>query len=147
MPSCPADHSEMVEKTIDIIDTVVLDACPKCDGIWMDAGELKRITRDELIEYKFMEKDESYRLCPICRKRMRRADLHGVVVDQCNCGIYFDKGEVDRVIGKKLVLKSKDDEHSIGVTVPQMHELIRTGSLRVDAVELRLIREKDGGAD
>jgi Zn-finger nucleic acid-binding protein len=147
MAKCPVDGCEMEEKKIDVVDPVVLDACPKCDGIWMDKGELKRVTQDNLIEYRLNEKDEGRRLCPRCRKVMKRAELHDVILDECDCGIYFDKGEVDRVIGKRLVLKSKDDIHSVGVTESQLKELMRAGVLRVDVVELRLIREKDADAD
>jgi len=147
MAKCPVDGAEMEEKTIDIIDTVVLDSCPKCDGIWMDKGELQRVTKDELIEYRLDRKDQGFRLCPRCQKRMERSQLHGVIVDDCACGIYFDKGEVDKVMGKRLALKSTDGGLSISVTVPQLHELIAKKSIKIDNLEIRLIREKDDQAE
>ncbi|MFH1055725.1 MAG: zf-TFIIB domain-containing protein [Candidatus Altiarchaeota archaeon] len=147
MVKCPADGCEMEERNVDVVDTVVLDSCPKCDGVWMDRGELKRVSKDELIEHKLAEKNEGSRMCPRCRQYMRRAELNGVILDECSCGIYFDKGEVDRVVGKKIVLNSRDDIHTLGVTVPQMQELLHNGILKVDSVELRLIRAKDGNTD
>ena len=140
---CPSDGSEMEARTIEAIDPVVLDVCPKCDGIWMDRGELKRVSQDELIEHKTDVQGRSSRLCPRCREWMSLSQLNSVTIDECNCGIYFDKGEVDRVLAKKLAYKTKDGCLSIGVTVLQMKEMLAKGSVKIDSVELRLIRETD----
>lgn len=35
--SCPVDGT-LLEKKCD--DELIIDRCPKCDGIWLDAGEL-----------------------------------------------------------------------------------------------------------
>ncbi len=37
---CPVD-GEMMKK--DIAHMLVIDRCPKCQGIWLDGGELERI--------------------------------------------------------------------------------------------------------
>jgi Zn-finger nucleic acid-binding protein len=146
MAKCPVDGSEMEEKTVEVIDPVVLDVCLKCDGIWMDKGELKRISKDELIELRLSEKGRGIRMCPRCRNPMHRSELNGIILDECDCGIYFDKGEVEKVIGKRLAYKSKDGNYSIGVTATQLKELISKGNVKVESLEIRLIKEKDDQA-
>jgi Zn-finger nucleic acid-binding protein len=133
-------------KTVEVIDPIDLDVCPKCDGVWMDKGELKRVSKDELIELRMSEKGEGLRLCPRCRGRMHRSEINGVVLDECDCGVYFDKGEVDKVIGKKLAYKTKDGGYSVGLTVAQLKELIDKRKIRVDSLEIRIIQEKDSQA-
>ncbi len=42
---CPRDNSEMVKV---ILEEVEVDRCSECGGLWLDAGELARLThRDE----------------------------------------------------------------------------------------------------
>jgi Zn-finger nucleic acid-binding protein len=138
---CPKDHCDMEEKDIDVIDAVTLDACPKCDGVWMDKGELKRISKDDLIDLRFTPKGVSLRLCPRCGRQMNTSEFKSVMVDECVCGIYFDKGEADKVLGKTLALRSKGGKYSIGVTVAQMKELLDKGSVNVEPWEMRLIKD------
>ncbi len=38
--SCPVDGSVMNK---DIVQNVVIDRCPSCRGIWLDAGELQLV--------------------------------------------------------------------------------------------------------
>ena len=137
----------MAQKKVEIVDSVVLDVCPKCDGIWMDRGELKRISKEDLIEFRMEEKGEGTRICPKCKGYMKRADLRGVILDECDCGIYFDKGEADRVLGKRLAMKAKDEIPSISVSPSQLKELIANKSIIVESHEIRLIRDKDEKAD
>jgi hypothetical protein len=37
---CPVDGSTLIKSTK---NELILDRCPKCEGIWLDAGELKAI--------------------------------------------------------------------------------------------------------
>ena len=39
---CPVDSAEMKK---DITSGIIIDHCPECGGIWLDAGELKLITQ------------------------------------------------------------------------------------------------------
>jgi Zn-finger nucleic acid-binding protein len=144
---CPVDGSEMEQRTVEVIDPVVLDVCPKCDGVWMDHGELKRVSQDELIELRINTKGDGMRKCPRCAGQMQRSEYKGVTLDECGCGIYFDKGEVDHVLGKKLAYKTKDGGYSVGVSADQLRELLAKGSIKVDSLEIRLISGKDANAD
>jgi len=40
---CPLDGSKM---TKEVAHMVVIDRCPKCKGVWLDGGELERLTSD-----------------------------------------------------------------------------------------------------
>ena len=35
---CPIDQSEMVKVQV---ESIVLDKCEKCDGVWLDGGEIE----------------------------------------------------------------------------------------------------------
>jgi len=37
---CPADGEKMAKE---IAHMLVIDRCPKCQGVWLDGGELERI--------------------------------------------------------------------------------------------------------
>jgi hypothetical protein len=40
---CPADGATLAK---DIAHGVIIDRCPNCGGVWLDAGEMERINRD-----------------------------------------------------------------------------------------------------
>jgi hypothetical protein len=41
--SCPSDGSVLAKM---IVHGTVIDRCPKCLGVWLDAGELERMTSE-----------------------------------------------------------------------------------------------------
>lgn len=92
------------------LEQIEVDYCTSCDGIWLDAGELELLLetneeRNRLINlFKQAEshKEKSYD-CPICRKQMKKFEIGEkgkVIVDKCkkNHGIWFDKGELRKVV-------------------------------------------------
>lgn len=46
---CPKDQTSMRERERETGagDTIVMDVCPTCGGIWLDKGELERLTVSE----------------------------------------------------------------------------------------------------
>jgi len=40
---CPADGERMSKE---VAHMIVIDRCPKCQGVWLDGGELERIQTD-----------------------------------------------------------------------------------------------------
>jgi len=40
---CPLDASPM---TKEIAHMIVIDKCPQCNGVWLDGGELEKLTDD-----------------------------------------------------------------------------------------------------
>jgi len=148
MTKCPVDHSEMEKKGVDVVDTVILDVCPKCDGICLDHERLKRISGDETLEIKLYDRGGSSKICPTCDDFMHTIEyLRGgfqkdIKFDECGCGSFLDKGKLEKITGKPLVLKSVDGRPSLGVNVSQLEELVEKKRIVVDLYEVRLILEK-----
>ena len=46
---CPKDQTNLRERERETAagDAVVMDVCPTCGGIWLDKGELERLTASE----------------------------------------------------------------------------------------------------
>jgi len=102
---------------------VPTNTCPKCSGIWASGESLHQIIKREpnaqaveraLESMINLEFDASLRNCPSCgNKRLKTVIIEHTELDFCvNCkGIYFDKGELDRVYpGRKRV--TTEDDHS-----------------------------------
>jgi len=126
---CPKDGETMEEM---VADNVVLDCCPKCNGIWVDKGELKKVAGFVATEHELMYRGDSNRICPRCAKRMNKADLHSTIVEECKCGLFFDAGEVRKVLGRELDLRTD----RIELTSAQVEQLKAKGSLRVGPHEI-----------
>ncbi len=105
--NCPECKEPLVILELEQIE---VDYCINCEGIWLDAGELELFleTDDErarlinLFKEAGEVKEKSHN-CPICRKQMKKFEVGEqgkVVVDKCkkNHGIWFDKGELQKVV-------------------------------------------------
>ena len=112
---CAGCKGEMQELEL---DGVMIDRCERCGGVWLDAGEAddlvkKTPTPREALQKKKLEllrqwkvaavdPREVDRACPRCDKNLLRVnykDIPGLQVDKCqdDCGMYLDKGELDKV--------------------------------------------------
>jgi Zn-finger nucleic acid-binding protein len=104
---CPVCKEPLVVLELEQIE---VDYCMNCEGIWLDAGELELLLETEeertrlinMFKEAAPEKEKSYN-CPICRKQMKKFEIGEkgkVVVDKCkkNHGIWFDKGELKKVV-------------------------------------------------
>jgi Zn-finger nucleic acid-binding protein len=131
---CPKDGQEMEEM---VFDGVTIDVCKRCNGLWMDHRELDQLGGYHATEHELMHRGESRLSCPRCGRRMSQADIHAVIVDKCQCGIYFDEGEAEKVIGRKI---RNENVNRVEVTTEQLKRLINGGSLRVGDIELVLRR-------
>ena len=122
---CPRDGTEL--QRVEILG-LELDKCHKCDGIWFDHGELKRLRDanvpgvEEVIERKYGDPDyeegavEAHMRCPRCGgdtrlMRHQYTYVNPVVVDRCmKChGLWLDDGELDAIIGEKKKLDEIKD--------------------------------------
>ena len=104
-PVCKTEPMVVLE-----LDQVEIDYCLKCQGIWLDAGELEILLegtdgKDELLKSFSEDKKikEAKRKCPICLKNMRKVICgheEKVLIDKCrkNHGLWFDKGELEQII-------------------------------------------------
>lgn len=107
--NCPVCKEPMI---ILELNKVEIDYCPNCSGIWLDEGELELLysidQSEEELKKLFHQlsstKEKSYK-CPICRKYMVKTQFKDsdVILDICpqNHGIWFDKGELEKVLSLK----------------------------------------------
>ena len=93
---------------------VLVDACPTCEGLWLDGGELEMLQQgekkgvEEILAQATEEiKSEKRRLvtaegmCPRCQgQRLEEQIVAGVTLDVCpDCdGIHFDWSELNKVL-------------------------------------------------
>jgi Zn-finger nucleic acid-binding protein len=108
---CPTCREVMIVVEQDKIE---LDHCPKCSGVWFDAGELELMLERMGLESGALslakiaglpeaETTEKRRRCPICGQKMKKRRIGGkpkVLIDVCpgGDGLWFDGGEVHQVI-------------------------------------------------
>lgn len=110
--NCPVCKSPMI---ILELNQVEIDFCPACKGIWLDHGELELIFTNvdqNKVSDSFKSKkdfDEAKRRCPICKKKMDKAEFEntGIIIDKCvkNHGLWFDNGELN------LLLKTDEEKN------------------------------------
>jgi Zn-finger nucleic acid-binding protein len=81
-------------------EKIELDQCPRCSGVWFDAGELDLLLDDDaLVNLHKATTDEELRACPLCRQAMEKVNIgpaDRVLIDSCpaECGLWFDNGEL-----------------------------------------------------
>jgi len=107
-----------VDMTQEDYEGVHIDACPSCNGIWLDERELNQIVkrREEVIDPKVVKEvhsqgkksgvseQEQDRVvqCLKCKTKMIPANFSytsGIIIDKCprGCGIWLDEGELDHI--------------------------------------------------
>ncbi|MDY6965863.1 MAG: zf-TFIIB domain-containing protein [Halobacteriota archaeon] len=108
---CPICWVEMDRREVEVPGpNVLIDICPKCEGIWLDHGELNKLLRDrKLSDYLTKHigtKSKSKLVCPRCGGLMDIEKAEDVEIDVClKCnGVWLDYGELG-----KLSEVSKDD--------------------------------------
>lgn len=118
---CPGCKSEMI---ILELNSVEVDYCCQCGGVWLDGGELELLMgqRGDSESLKLEPVDDSkeeMRKCPRCRKVMFKRYLPGgsdkLLLDSCpaGCGLWFDAGELQEALAQadqdNVVLKQLQD--------------------------------------
>lgn len=108
--SCPACGASLVASGA--AHGVEIDACTGCGGIWLDVGELERLTADVASREdgeggevaprrRGADEEVRYRECPRCREVMLRRNFgttSGVIVDECaRHGLFLDAGELQAI--------------------------------------------------
>lgn len=86
-----------------------IDSCSQCRGLWFDGNELSALFPSTALVRRVINEPGvpapevelcGTRLCPRCEKQMRSAKAGDVTLDICpQCkGIWFDQGEVQRIV-------------------------------------------------
>lgn len=98
------------------VEGVLVDACPVCEGVWLDGGELKMLqdgNRKDVAEILTEAKSEitaekrrlvtASSMCPRCQSDgLVEKIVGGTALDVCpSCqGMYFDWSELNRVLAR-----------------------------------------------
>lgn len=113
-PRCKQDMIVVEHRQIE------LDSCPKCEGVWFDAGELNllleclKLASPELVignivNLPAVESSGKPPKCPICRQGMKEVAIGQptINIDVCRQadGLWFDGGEVHELL-KQLADRS-----------------------------------------
>lgn len=128
--TCPQDWTPLVsEERKTLLRKIQVDVCPKCQGIFLDRGEVKALTGQAdlhrlLTKYLGLDAD-SQLLCPNCGGLMDGEDAGDVRVDVClTCeGVWLDAGELER-------LATMDDAPFREFTPEKMEELLRANRIK-----------------
>jgi len=105
---CPVCKEPMVVLEY---ESVEVDYCVSCEGIWLDAGEIELLFGDAQACEDFLNagdrrdaaRGEKPRRCPICAKKMAKAVTGGgepVTYDRCprGDGLWLDGGELAEIL-------------------------------------------------
>lgn len=112
MHLCCLKCTSILDKTR--IDDVEVDHCPACGGLWLDHGEIERLSRKMASDIDRLRRllssgderppgvpSEVQGSCPACQAtNMREVELGKIHIDYCQqCkGLFLDRGEVDSAI-------------------------------------------------
>lgn len=107
---CPKCWIKMEQKKVKVVGPdIIIDECPKCHGIYLDSGELKKLIKDKKLA-DYLTKDigtqsKSQLVCPRCGGLMDLERADEIEVDVClSCGgVWLDAGELSD-------LKKKSEE-------------------------------------
>lgn len=127
---CPIDGNTLEKYPVDSVD---VDKCPECQGLWFTKGVLRQVEAAEGVDEDWMGFDLwtdhdsfkakiSARKCPVCSQNLA-AIMYGdteVKVDYCmeEHGIWLDQGEFERIIDslrEEILTKSLPEYVSISL--------------------------------
>lgn len=116
MRKCPVDDFTLKQETY---EGVVIDVCPHCSGVWLDAGELEAVQSVQASDFRdvptggAMDKvraaesmarsaEEIPRGCVVCNAGLEQKEYafaSQVMIDQCpnGHGMWLDKNELARL--------------------------------------------------
>jgi Zn-finger nucleic acid-binding protein len=104
---CCLKCTSVLDKTR--IDEIEVDHCPACGGLWLDHGEIERLSKKMTSEIDRLRKilnkhqgppavpSDVTATCPACTGAMKEVKLGEISIDFCTrCkGFFLDRGEID----------------------------------------------------
>lgn len=114
--NCP--HCEVAMRTVDLSsnDSLHVEHCETCHGLFFDNGELQQAMEEgvsnqaagdheliqQIINGRFQHRPVKYVNCPVCSEQMARRNFgyrSGVVTDVCmKHGVWLDNGELRQLL-------------------------------------------------
>ena len=128
---CLKCKTKLAAKEIEGINVLL---CPSCEGIFLHAGELKKITHPTAgdVEYSSLEYLDKSRVsdlsCPACESEkmidVNFASFSNIIMKYCSkcSGIWLDKGELKQINAEidKLNNETEPWEHSFRVFLSKL---------------------------
>ena len=99
--NCPECGRNMSVCSVSGVD---IDCCWTCHSLWLDCGELPRLTgRATRIPGRRLHHRASVRFCPVCGEVMTEYQFcrgHNLLIDSCSSGhgVCLQDGELERVL-------------------------------------------------
>ena len=102
--NCPKCNVNLTQKTYKDLE---IDACPNCEGMWLDFNELDQLedsvfSKDEFKGTMILSTFPSSLNCAKCGKTMKgfKYRYYDLLLDFCDekHGFWLDKGEEERVL-------------------------------------------------
>ena len=111
--NCPIDNTVLIKQICE--SSIEIDACPTCNGIWLDKGELEKLQDIQINDYKdelkqipdyigkslllAKSRDRKPIACPICQRELERREYgfsSQIMIDACvnGHGVWLDRGEL-----------------------------------------------------
>ncbi len=111
--NCPIDSTPMIRRVYE--ESIEIDECPSCEGVWLDKGELEKLQDIQINDYKAelklipdyvgksillsRSKGRKAMNCPVCARELERREYgfsSQVMIDSCvnGHGVWLDKGEL-----------------------------------------------------
>lgn len=113
---CPRCWVEARREEVEIFGpNIEIDVCPKCNGIWLDPGELGKILKNKkMTDYLTKHigtQSKSKLVCPRCGGLMDIESADDIEVDVClTCrGVWLDAGELEELKSKSREGFTPDD--------------------------------------
>ena len=140
---CPRCWVMLNKEEVELLGpNVIIDVCPKCQGIWFDNNELEKVlgTRklDSLLTKRTGTESRSKLKCPRCGAMMDLEYAEDVELDVCpgGHGAWLDYGEMERL--KELTEAGDDKEVEAGAEWEEM--MAKRRGKRLNRLFRRLIR-------
>lgn len=108
---CP--KCETVALTGATVSSVAVDRCPRCAGVWLDSGELDKLSTLNWVEVRPVaggrldpDLNRKRACCPRDQSALLRvysARNKSLILDRCGqCGgVWLDGGELGRLLGNR----------------------------------------------
>lgn len=121
-----------------MVDTVEVDYCPSCRGLWLDRDEIRALAQksdETLSELRQLVQEGAPDTpaastvtppCPACGGKLTLAAFGSIQMEHCSAcdGIYLDRGELDKAM---FVVKARGDE--IVTIVALARSVVTRGSI------------------
>jgi Zn-finger nucleic acid-binding protein len=127
-----------------VFGSVALDGCKDCGGLWFDAQELNKLTREDGVSLTAVEQaftrtvsadgDYGSRQCPKCEKMLRAysfphtPDVQVDICDHCK-GVWLDDGELQKINERMCSAGARTATTKLGQEDPRLHARAITGFL------------------